>query len=223
MKRQYDTKEWATITPEVGKLIPWSQIVNKPLRVLSFDSNGTTVTNAGKVRAKSYTKPYGYLLVEQPGEAIYFKLPITHKVDFRLITSVYNHSDIQVESLEDRDIIVMYSPKSIRGNGLAKGAWHVLHFAITPAGRIEEFYLEDSNTNLEDLFGILNFTSNLGVHLDTNSTRFLQLKQTLEVIKGGTVQDQQKRIISAKLIDQARLYSTQKRELAEILNEYYPD
>lgn len=224
MKKQFNADEWLKVTPEIGELIPWTDVVAKPFRVLDFDRNGTIIKR-GKVKARSLFRPYGYLMVERPGADIFFKLPITHKVDFRLIESVYDSPEILSSNrLEDRDMVVVYAPKRIHKNGLAKGISHVLHFAITPAFLIDEYYhdkRDEDIDNLPILFGKLHFTTNLGVYLNKNSERFNQIKVTLEAINGGDVSNSKKRELSVKIIDQSILFSSQKKKLVEKINKYY--
>lgn len=59
-------------------------------RVLEFDRAGTTIDDRGNVKAVDSFRPYGYLLVETPILNNRAKLPIIHRDDFLLASSVFD-------------------------------------------------------------------------------------------------------------------------------------
>jgi hypothetical protein len=97
-------------TPEVGRGIKWVDITRQVFRILDFDRNGTIIGENDKVIAASSNKPYGYLKVEAPILNQPIKLPIIHRDDFLLASSVFDDPDL-LASARDSDFLVTYAPK----------------------------------------------------------------------------------------------------------------
>lgn len=123
---------------EIGKQISWEQAIGQVFRVLDFDRAGTRVLPGDKVKAGSLFKPYGYLLVESPIFAGRARLPIVHKTDFILATTVYDEPQL-VQSLENAELLVTYVPKQRLPGGMA-GTTHALHYAISPPNTLSKYY-----------------------------------------------------------------------------------
>lgn len=139
---------------EIGRDISWNDIIGKVFRVTNFDRAGTVIDSEGKVKAKSKFKPYGYLLVDSPIIKESVRLPIVHKDDFLLVSSVYDDPQLS-EQIENFELLVTYVPMNKLPGGLA-GLTHALHYVITPLETIDYYYkidaLRDSTPNPEKLF-----------------------------------------------------------------------
>ena len=103
-------------------------------RVLEFDRAGTTVTPDGKVEAVSRGLPYGYLLVESPIMNQPARLPIVHRDDFVLATTVFDEPAVE-DILRSTELLVTYAPKRTLSDGRMAHPSHALHYVLTPRGR----------------------------------------------------------------------------------------
>jgi len=134
--------------PEIGKDIAWLDIVEIAFRVLDFDRNGTIYSPDGdpeEIKAKSATEPYGYLLIESPALNQPVGLPIIHHDDFMLASTVFDDPNlVQTINSPSMELLVTYAPKYMTKDGYSKSPDHVLHYAITPRGTLEQYYSEDS-------------------------------------------------------------------------------
>jgi hypothetical protein len=126
------------IIPVIGQDIKWADIVRQVFRVLEFDRCDTTILADGTVKAKSQTKPYGYLLVESPILNVKARLPITHHDDFKLATTVFDEP-LLVARIAKEELLVTYFPKNQLPMGFA-GITHALHYVIAPQGSMERYY-----------------------------------------------------------------------------------
>jgi len=129
---------------EIGRDFPWNEIVNHVFRVLDFDRNGTTLDKNFHIKAKSFFKPYGYLLAESPIMNARIKFPIIHKDDFYLASSVLDKPEF-AKLIDSEELLVTYSPKVLRTKGLSGSPHHVLHYLITPKGTIDNYYSFNNN------------------------------------------------------------------------------
>ena len=146
-----------SIIPMIGCDIEWIQIVRHVFRVLTFDRAGSTIGPGNTVKASSLFAPYGYLLVESPILNQPTILPITHRDEFLLASSVFDDPK-WLEVIEGEDLLVTYFPKRMKPNGLAADALLGLHFVITPRGTLEEYYKVGNDMHManpvpEKLFG----------------------------------------------------------------------
>ena len=128
----------------IGQDIKWTDIVRQVFRVLEFDRSDTTVLADGTVKPTTLTKPYGYLLVESPILNVKARLPITHRDDFTLATTVESvlkeYADPQLAELAAQtELLVTYFPKHKLTMGFA-GKTHALHYVIVPRGTLERYY-----------------------------------------------------------------------------------
>ena len=126
------------ITPLIGRDIGWADIVGQIFRVRDFDRGATTVGPSGKVRARSVTEPYGYLLVESPILNQAARLPIIHRDDFLLASSVFDEPTL-AHVVSDAELLVTYVPKHKLPGGLA-GVTHALYYVIVPPGTLDRYY-----------------------------------------------------------------------------------
>jgi len=124
--------------PMIGQDIKWTDIVRQVFRVLEFDRAGTTVLSGSTVKAATPHKPYGYLLVESPILNVKARLPIIHRDDFALATTVYDEPRLG-EVIAQNELLVTYFPKHKLPMGLA-GITHALHYVIAPRGTLERYY-----------------------------------------------------------------------------------
>jgi hypothetical protein len=128
----------STIIHLIGRDIKWTDIVRQVFRVLEFDRAGTIVLADGTVKAADPHEPYGYLLVESPilnGKAC---LPICHRYDFALATTVYDKPQL-AELVAQQELLVTYFPKHKLPMGLG-GITHGFHYVIVPRGTLERYY-----------------------------------------------------------------------------------
>ncbi|MEK6225588.1 MAG: hypothetical protein AABM40_04750 [Chloroflexota bacterium] len=130
----------ASIEPEVGKLIGWDQILRHVFRVLSFDRTDTTSADDESVKA-SYERPYGYLRVESPILNQPMRLPIIHRDDFRLASSVFDEPTVTA-AIENQtaELLLTYAPLKVIGGGLNGSTLHCLHYILCPRGTLERYY-----------------------------------------------------------------------------------
>jgi hypothetical protein len=155
--------------PEIGREISWAEIVRHIFRIVDFDRSGTKIDQNNNVIAKSSFKPYGYLTVISPMQNQNVRLPIVHKDDFLLATSVFDEPKLSRE-LADLELLVTYIPKHIRPDGLA-GIWHSLHFIIANPGTLEKFYSNESEITKptpEKIFNNISWEGEIRVGLNLN-------------------------------------------------------
>jgi len=142
-------------TPEIGREIKWINIVRHVLRVIEFDRSGTSIDSNGNVISQSKFKPYGYLLVESQIFEQRVRIPIVHRDDFLLASSIYDDPNLSDE-IKKLELLVTYFPKQQNPNGLA-GITHALHYVITSPGTLEKFYEVPSQKSTpvpENIFGV---------------------------------------------------------------------
>lgn len=152
----------------IGRDISWADAVGQAFRVRQFDRSSTTIGPTGKVRAASITQPYGYLLVESPILRQAAKLPIAHRDDYLLASSVFDEPAC-AHFISDAELLVTYAPKRRLFGAL--GLTHVLHYVIVPAGTLIRYYeltgdAHSSKRYLQLLFGELVYTGKLSVQVN---------------------------------------------------------
>ena len=133
-----------SLIPQIGLHIQWIDIAQMAFRVVEFDRHGTTVDlDAGpqSVKARSPFAPYGYLLVESPTLNQPVQLPIIHRDDFYLASTIFD--DPAFSFPEGAELLVAYAPKKMSRKGLSKSPHHVLHYALVPEGTLERYYSDD--------------------------------------------------------------------------------
>lgn len=122
----------------IGRDIQWTQIVRQVFRVLEFDRTGTTVLADDTVKSANLNKPYGYLLVESPILNVKARLPIIHRDDFFLATTVYDEPQV-LKRIGQEELLVTYFPKHKLPMACA-GTRHALHYVLVPRGTLERYY-----------------------------------------------------------------------------------
>jgi hypothetical protein len=160
----------AATGPEIGREIPWTEVVQQVFRVREFDRTDTTIDDDDKVRATSPFTPYGYLLVESPILDQPTRLPIVHSDDFRLAASVFDEPKL-VEIVAEQELLVTYAPKHLLPKGLAGGTTHALHYVITERGTLQRYYDSEGGVHraqpaLEKLFGQFIYEGEIRVQLN---------------------------------------------------------
>lgn len=128
----------STIIPLIGRDIRWTDIVRQVFRVLEFDRADTTVLADDTVKAATLTEPYGFLIVESPILNLKARLPIIHRNDFVLATTVYD-KPLLAEMVAQEELLVTYFPKHKLPMEFA-GITHALHYVIVPRGTLERYY-----------------------------------------------------------------------------------
>lgn len=123
------------IIPEIGRQIGWPDIVGQVFRIREFDRAGSTVTPTGEVNSSSASEPYGYLLVESPILNQRARLPIIHRDDFRLASSVFDDPAHQL-IVTEAELLVTFAP-NLKLPGAIAGVTHALHYVIVPPGTLE--------------------------------------------------------------------------------------
>jgi hypothetical protein len=158
---------------EVGHDCEWIDIIGQVFRVLDFDRAGTII-QGNKVKAKTITKPYGYLLVESPVLNQPVRLPIVHRDDFLLAASVFDEPRwLEVLDKKEYELLTTYVPKLKLPRGMA-GITHALHYVLTPYGTLDSYYGQDfisihmANPVPEKLFGMLAWDGLLRVQVNLN-------------------------------------------------------
>jgi hypothetical protein len=127
----FKPSEFAT----VGHSIKWNDIKKEVLRVIEFDTNGTTIDHNNVVHAKSKFKPYGFLISEWPIIERKVKIPIVHRDDFLLASSVFEKNHLK-EQFANYDLLVCYNPS--KDSKLAPFL-HSLHFVLTSKSTFQEY------------------------------------------------------------------------------------
>lgn len=145
-----------SVVPLVGRDISWADIVRHVFKVNEFDRAGTTIGPNDEVKA-GHLGPYGYLLVESPVLNQPVSLPITHRDDFVLATTVFDDPRL-VSVLSDAELLVTYAPKRVLPLGLSGSTAHVFHYVIVPEGTLDRYYSIDGDRHMrspapEKLFG----------------------------------------------------------------------
>ena len=156
------------ITPLIGRDIGWADIIGQVFRVRDFDRAAATIGPTGEVRASSATEPYGYLLVESPILNQMGKLPITHRDDFPLASSVFDEPTL-AHVVTDAELLVTYVPQHNLPGGLA-GITHALHYVIVPPGTLERYYEACGDVHMakpapQKLFGQLVYEGEIRVRV----------------------------------------------------------
>jgi len=148
------------IVPVIGKEISWTDIVQMVFRVLEFDRSDTKMPLNGQpsdIKAGSLNRPYGYLLVEAPTLNQPIHLPIIHRDDFWLATTVFDEPQFS-KLVTDEELLVTYAPKHTLHNGFSGSPHHVLHYVITPKGTLDSYYSMNNDIHMakpepQKLFG----------------------------------------------------------------------
>lgn len=161
------------LVPEVGKLIGWDQIIRHVFRVLSFDRHGTVVTPGDQVQAVSPAEPYGYLRAESPILNQPLSLPIVHRDDFVLATTVYDDVSLAAAVGADYELLVTYAPRRVASGGLNGTPDHCLHYVIAPRGTLEKYYSFRDDLHMgkpapEKLFGEFVYQGRIAVGRNLN-------------------------------------------------------
>jgi len=155
---------------EIGKTISWKDSIGIVFKISEFDASGTLIDLNGNVKSKNLSKPYGFLVVENPNLKGSFRLPIIHRDDFLLASSIFYEAN-QVKIIKTKDFLVTYRPKIINPNGLA-GIHHSLHYVIAPLNTLNTFYNKfDSDkigSNIESLFIKFVWEGEIGVQINQN-------------------------------------------------------
>lgn len=159
------------MTNEIGKDIPWTEIIGHAFHVLEFDRTGTKIEPSGKLKTKGFFKPYGYLFVESPILKQPARLPIVHRDDFLLADSVFDEPK-WFQAIQEGELLVTYVPKHNLPGG-AIGTSHGFHYVITPKGTLGKYYAARSNMYIakpepEILFGTLVWDGELRVQVNPN-------------------------------------------------------
>jgi hypothetical protein len=143
--------------PLIGRDIRWSDIIWQVFRVRDFDPSDTTIGANGKVHAESIVRPYGYLLVESPILNQQALLPICHRDDFFLASSVLDEPRLAYV-VDEAELLVTYVPKHRLPDGRAASVRHVLHYVVVPPGTLQRYYEVGGSVHMvepapEKLFG----------------------------------------------------------------------
>ena len=155
---------------EIGREISWADIVNHVFRVLEFDRIDTTIDQNNRVKAKSLSRPYGYLLAESPILNSKVRMPIIHRDDFLLAASVFDEPKL-AGFVADEELLVTYSPKRLLSKGLSGSPHHVLHYVMTPRGTLNSYYSMNNDIHMakpdpQKLFGSFVYQGEIKVQVN---------------------------------------------------------
>jgi uncharacterized protein YozE (UPF0346 family) len=138
----------------IGKDIKWADVIGKVFKIAHFDKASSIIDATGEVKMKNKLGPYGYLHVGAPDYKKLVLLPIIHRDDFLLASSVFDDAKLS-KQIKEFDLLVTYVPKEALPNGFA-GVFHALHYVITPHETIDYYYkieaLRRIKSNPEKLF-----------------------------------------------------------------------
>lgn len=132
--------------PEIDKKIAMKKIVGHTFRIHDFDRNGTVIESGNQVKAKGWFSPYGFLHVSSPLFENVARLRIIHKDDFFLASSIFD-DELLSPLIKDSDFLVTYLPKE-HSRGYSMTPHHVLHYALTPKGTLNEYYSSENKKHL---------------------------------------------------------------------------
>jgi hypothetical protein len=154
---------------EIGRDCKWTDIIAQVFHILEFDRAGTKITTDGKVKSKSIFKPYGYLLVESPIFNLPAKLPIVHRDDFLLASSVFDEPRL-LEVIKESELLVTYLPEHKLPGG-AVGTAHGLHYVIVPMGTLKRYYDFNNDFHMshpapEKIFGNISWHGEIKVKVN---------------------------------------------------------
>ncbi|MDP9226425.1 MAG: hypothetical protein M3P18_21820, partial [Actinomycetota bacterium] len=135
--------------------------------------HGTVVTPDDQVHALNPTEPYGYLRAESPILNQPLSLPIVHRDDFLLATTVYDDSGLTAAVGSDYELLVTYAPKRAVNGGLNGTPDHCLHYVIVPRGTLENYYSFGDDLHMgkpapEKLFGDFVYQGRIAVGRNQN-------------------------------------------------------
>lgn len=155
----------------VGHHIAWTDIVGQVFRVRDFDKGGTTIGPSGEVRSGSAAEPYGHLVVESPILNQAVKLPIIHRDDYLLASSVFDEPEL-ADLAANAELLVTYVPKQKLPGGLA-GTTHALHYVIVPLGTLQRYYEVSGDAHMakpapQKLFGDFVYEGELKVQINSD-------------------------------------------------------
>jgi hypothetical protein len=155
---------------EIGREIFWADIVNHVFRILEFDRSDTTIDQNNQVKAKTSFRPYGYLLAESPILNSKVRIPIIHRDDFILASSVFDEPKL-AGFVADKELLVTYSPKRLLPKGLSGSPHHVLHYVITPRGTLNSYYSINNDIHMakpepQKLFGSFVYQGEIKVQVN---------------------------------------------------------
>jgi hypothetical protein len=161
-----------SLVGEIGRDLPWGQVVKQVFLVLEFDRGNTTVGEDGRPRAESASDRYGQLLVMSPILSQPARLPIVHRDDFLLATFFFDEPNCE-EMLSDGELLVTYAPKRTLPGGKAAGFTHVLHYVYCPSGTLDRYYGFNGDVHMrkpapEKLFGQLKYEGEVKVEVNSN-------------------------------------------------------
>lgn len=155
--------------PQFGNQVSWNIAYKNVFKIVDFDRNGSVINEKGVVIAKSSFQPYGYLIVESPVLAESTRLPIIHRDDFLLASSIYGDEKLK-EVIQDLEFLVTYYPKAITSKGLSLSPFHVLHFVIANQSTLQNIYFRGTNAvddeKLKSLFKHFVWEGNVRVEMN---------------------------------------------------------
>ena len=137
----------SSYVPTIGDDIAWLDAHLQIFRVTEFDKAGTTIDSAGRVQGESAFSPYGYLIVSSPILNQPVKLPIIHRDDFLLASSVFDEPSL-APYVDDEELLVVYAPRKVLDDGRSGEASHVLHYLLTKQGALENYYSADNDKHM---------------------------------------------------------------------------
>jgi len=158
--------------PVIGRDIPWTMIIGQVFRVRGFDPSDTTIGADGQVHAESAVRPYGYLLVESPILDQQAVLPICHRDDFFLASSVFDEPKVAYV-VDEAELLVTYVPEHKLPDGRAASPWHGFHYVVVPPGTLERYYEVGDSMHMakpapEKLFGPFVYEGEIRVQANPN-------------------------------------------------------
>jgi hypothetical protein len=76
-------------------------------------------------------------------------LPITHRDDFLLAASVFDHEEF-VDVISQEEMLVTYAPEKHDKRGYSLTPAHNLHYAIVPRGTLDRYYEAEGGAHTAD-------------------------------------------------------------------------
>jgi hypothetical protein len=99
-------------------------------------------------------------------------LPIIHRDDFMLASSVLDDPDVmEANKSLNRELLVTYQPEKINKDGHSVTPAHCLHYALVPAGTLEKYYMDNkrmASPEPEILFGSFVYSGAISVFMNTS-------------------------------------------------------
>lgn len=162
-------------SPIIGMQIPWKTVKNVHLRIKHVTKLATVAAN-GEVKSANPTMPYALLQVENGTHPNEFQLPITHRLDFVNLWSIYEERGISA----NEEVLVAYTPLGGVLGFFLSGIQPSLTFFIYPSAHLEKIVREEPGAAAAPPLGMAcGIQSTIRTQIEKAKQRAAQFQQQL--------------------------------------------